>query len=208
MIDAAICDGDWVVVRQQPEVNNGEIVAAMIDGEPTVKVFSYRDGHAWLLPRNPSSTRSPRTRQRCSGKSSACCGDSESAPSVAPLWTMNLVLAHARGALPSTNVTTRPFPATSVTRGRFSVENDHGVTFMATDGPTVTLVIHPSWLEVRPNRWLIDTDRTCPSQRSIYEPDPYTVPDRRGSASGSSVPPAPYTVPREGGSGLDTPDPP
>ena len=52
MVDAAICDGDWVVVRQQPEVNNGEIVAGMIDGEATVKVFQRRDGHAWLLPRN------------------------------------------------------------------------------------------------------------------------------------------------------------
>jgi repressor LexA len=35
MIDAAICDGDWVVVRQQPVADNGEIVAAMIDGEAT-----------------------------------------------------------------------------------------------------------------------------------------------------------------------------
>ncbi|HEX3732136.1 MAG TPA: transcriptional repressor LexA [Mycobacteriales bacterium] len=54
MVEAAICDGDWVVVRQQPEVNNGEIVAGMIDGEATVKVFQRRDGHAWLLPRNSS----------------------------------------------------------------------------------------------------------------------------------------------------------
>ncbi len=52
MIDAAICDGDWVVVRQQPDASNGEIVAAMIDGEATVKVFSRSNGHAWLLPRN------------------------------------------------------------------------------------------------------------------------------------------------------------
>lgn len=52
MIDAAICDGDWVVVRQQATANNGEIVAAMIDGEATVKVFRQRDGHTWLLPRN------------------------------------------------------------------------------------------------------------------------------------------------------------
>ncbi|SDS48215.1 transcriptional repressor LexA [Agrococcus carbonis] len=52
MIDAAICDGDWVVVRQQRDAVNGDIVAAMLDGEATVKVFKQRDGHTWLLPRN------------------------------------------------------------------------------------------------------------------------------------------------------------
>lgn len=52
MIDAAICDGDWVVVRQQKTAENGEIVAAMLDEEATVKVFRQRDGHTWLLPRN------------------------------------------------------------------------------------------------------------------------------------------------------------
>ena len=52
MIDAAICDGDYVVVRQQHTAENGEIVAAEIDGEATVKVFSQKDGHTWLLPRN------------------------------------------------------------------------------------------------------------------------------------------------------------
>ncbi|UOE44768.1 transcriptional repressor LexA [Agromyces larvae] len=52
MIDAAICDGDWVVVRSQPTAENGEIVAAMLDGEATVKVLRQRDGHTWLLPRN------------------------------------------------------------------------------------------------------------------------------------------------------------
>jgi repressor LexA len=54
MIEAAICDGDWVVVRQQPVADNGEIVAAMIDGEATVKTFKRRDGHVWLLPQNPA----------------------------------------------------------------------------------------------------------------------------------------------------------
>ena len=53
MIDAAITDGDWVVVRQQPTAENGEIVAAMLDGEATVKTFKRRDGHVWLLPQNP-----------------------------------------------------------------------------------------------------------------------------------------------------------
>jgi repressor LexA len=52
MIDAAICDGDWVVVRQQQTAENGDIVAAMLDDEATVKVFRQRDGHTWLLPRN------------------------------------------------------------------------------------------------------------------------------------------------------------
>ena len=52
MIDAAICDGDWVVVRAQNTAEGGEIVAAMLDGEATVKTFRQRDGHTWLLPRN------------------------------------------------------------------------------------------------------------------------------------------------------------
>lgn len=52
MIDAAICDGDWVVVRSQNTAENGDIVAAMLDGEATVKTFRQRDGHTWLLPRN------------------------------------------------------------------------------------------------------------------------------------------------------------
>ncbi|WP_127841787.1 transcriptional repressor LexA [Actinomyces wuliandei] len=58
MTEAAICDGDWVVVRAQPDAQAGEVVAAMIE-EPdgasaTVKVLSRRDGHQWLLPRNPA----------------------------------------------------------------------------------------------------------------------------------------------------------
>ncbi|GAA1321941.1 transcriptional repressor LexA [Brachybacterium rhamnosum] len=56
MIDAAICDGDWVVVRSQPTAEKGEIVAAMIDGEATVKTFAQRDGHIWLMPHNPAFT--------------------------------------------------------------------------------------------------------------------------------------------------------
>jgi repressor LexA len=52
MIDAAICDGDFVVVRQQPMAENGEIVAAMIDGEATVKTFQRKGGQVWLLPHN------------------------------------------------------------------------------------------------------------------------------------------------------------
>lgn len=52
MIEAAICDGDFVVVRQQPTAENGDIVAAMIDGEATVKVYRVRNGHVQLVPRN------------------------------------------------------------------------------------------------------------------------------------------------------------
>ena len=52
MIDAAICDGDWVVVRQQNTAENGQIVAAMLDGEATVKMLRRQDDHVWLLPRN------------------------------------------------------------------------------------------------------------------------------------------------------------
>jgi len=52
MVDAAICDGDYVVIRQQPTANNGEFVAAMIDGEATVKTFQKKDGQVWLLPHN------------------------------------------------------------------------------------------------------------------------------------------------------------
>jgi repressor LexA len=52
MVDAAICDGDWVVVRQEQTAENGDIIAAMIDGEATVKTFKRRHGHVWLMPHN------------------------------------------------------------------------------------------------------------------------------------------------------------
>ncbi|MFM7356217.1 MAG: transcriptional repressor LexA [Actinomycetota bacterium] len=52
MIDAAICDGDYVVIRSQKEANKGKIVAAMIDGEATVKTLSKKNGQIWLLPAN------------------------------------------------------------------------------------------------------------------------------------------------------------
>ncbi|MFH8387165.1 transcriptional repressor LexA [Kitasatospora sp. NPDC018058] len=54
MIEAAICDGDWVTVRRQPVAENGDIVAAMIDGEATVKRFKREDGRIWLMPHNPA----------------------------------------------------------------------------------------------------------------------------------------------------------
>lgn len=54
MIEAAICDRDWVVVRQQPTANNGDIVAALLDNEATVKTFKRTEGQVWLLPHNSS----------------------------------------------------------------------------------------------------------------------------------------------------------
>ncbi|GGP85284.1 transcriptional repressor LexA [Saccharothrix coeruleofusca] len=54
MVDAAICDGDIVVVKQQHEAHSGQIVAAMIDDEATVKVYRRRGGHVLLEPRNPA----------------------------------------------------------------------------------------------------------------------------------------------------------
>jgi repressor LexA len=62
MINAAIADGDWVVVRRESDVENGDIVAAMIesdtsgDEEATVKTFKMSDGHVWLIPHNPAYT--------------------------------------------------------------------------------------------------------------------------------------------------------
>lgn len=54
MVDAAICDGDFVVIRRQQSCDNGDIVAALLDDEATVKTFKKRDGHVWLMPHNPA----------------------------------------------------------------------------------------------------------------------------------------------------------
>jgi repressor LexA len=54
MVGAAICDGDWVVVRQQPVAESGDMVAALIEGEATVKTLKKRGGHVWLMPHNPA----------------------------------------------------------------------------------------------------------------------------------------------------------
>lgn len=56
MIGAAIADGDWVVIRQQSDAESGEIVAAMIDGEATVKTLKRSGGHVWLMPHNSAYT--------------------------------------------------------------------------------------------------------------------------------------------------------
>src|SRR5699024_2059034 len=52
MIDAAICHDDWVVVRKQHTADNGQIVAALLDGEATVKTLKRKAGHQWLLPQH------------------------------------------------------------------------------------------------------------------------------------------------------------
>jgi repressor LexA len=71
MIDAAICDGDYVVVRQEQTASNGEIVAAMIDGEATVKTFQRKDGQVWLLPHNDAFEPIDGTRATILGKVTA-----------------------------------------------------------------------------------------------------------------------------------------
>ncbi len=53
MINAGILDGDFIVVHQQVEANNGEIVVAMIDDSATVKRFYKENGHFRLQPENP-----------------------------------------------------------------------------------------------------------------------------------------------------------
>jgi repressor LexA len=68
MVDAAICDGDWVVVRRQPVAENGEIVAAMIDGEATVKTFKRSGGHVWLLPHNAAYSPIPGDQAQVLGR--------------------------------------------------------------------------------------------------------------------------------------------
>lgn len=68
MIDAAICDGDYVVVRRQNVAENGQIVAAMIDGEATVKTFRKDSSGVWLLPHNPSFSPIPGEHATILGK--------------------------------------------------------------------------------------------------------------------------------------------
>lgn len=54
MIEAGINDGDYIVVREQPIANNGDIVVALIDDGATVKRFYREDGHVRLQPENSS----------------------------------------------------------------------------------------------------------------------------------------------------------
>ena len=68
MIDAAICDGDYVVIRQQPSAENGEIVAALLNDEATVKTFQRKDGQVWLLPHNEAYSPIDGTHAQILGK--------------------------------------------------------------------------------------------------------------------------------------------
>lgn len=71
MIDLAICDGDYVVIRSQKEAQKGEIVAAMIDGDATVKTWSKKDGRFWLLPANDDYAPIPADEAQILGKVTA-----------------------------------------------------------------------------------------------------------------------------------------
>ncbi len=52
MIDAAILNGDLLLVQPQPSANNGEIVVAIVEGEATVKRFYKERGRVRLQPEN------------------------------------------------------------------------------------------------------------------------------------------------------------
>lgn len=68
MVEAAICDGDYVVVRSQPHAEPGEVVAALLGDEATVKTLSRKDGHVWLLPQNSAYEPIPGDDARILGK--------------------------------------------------------------------------------------------------------------------------------------------
>ncbi|KAA8821925.1 transcriptional repressor LexA [Bifidobacterium vespertilionis] len=68
MIDAAICDGDFVVVREQHNAANGDIVAALLGDEATVKTFRKENGHIWLMPHNPAYSPIDGTHAEIMGK--------------------------------------------------------------------------------------------------------------------------------------------
>ena len=68
MIDAAICDGDYVVISEQPSAVNGDIVAALLDDEATIKTFRKDNGHIWLIPHNPAYSPIDGTHAQIMGK--------------------------------------------------------------------------------------------------------------------------------------------
>jgi repressor LexA len=74
MINAAITDGDMVVIRRETDVRNGDIVAAMLasetsaDGEATIKTLRKVDGHVWLFPQNPQYAPIPADNATIIGK--------------------------------------------------------------------------------------------------------------------------------------------
>ena len=54
MVNAGILEGDKVVVRPQPDADNGDIVVALLEDEATVKRLWREHGAVWLLPENPA----------------------------------------------------------------------------------------------------------------------------------------------------------
>ncbi|MBP3087774.1 transcriptional repressor LexA [Corynebacterium sp. sy017] len=68
MKDAGILDGDWVVIRSQPVVEQGEFAAALIDGEATVKEFHKDSSGIWLLPHNDAFDPIPGEHAEIMGK--------------------------------------------------------------------------------------------------------------------------------------------
>ena len=54
MIGAGILDGDKVVVRPQPDAENGQIVVALLDDSATVKRLKKTGRDVWLMPENPA----------------------------------------------------------------------------------------------------------------------------------------------------------
>lgn len=68
MKDAGILHGDWVVVRSQPVAEQGEFVAALIDGEATAKEFHKDSTGVWLLPHNEDYAPIPGEKAEIMGK--------------------------------------------------------------------------------------------------------------------------------------------
>jgi repressor LexA len=68
MVDAAICDGDIVIVRRMDSADHGDIVAALLEDEATVKVLRRQDGQVWLMPRNPAYEPIPGDQAQILGK--------------------------------------------------------------------------------------------------------------------------------------------
>lgn len=68
MNGAGILGGDLVLVRQQPRAENGEVVAALIEGEATVKTLKLTTDHIWLMPHNTAYTPIPGDNATILGK--------------------------------------------------------------------------------------------------------------------------------------------
>ena len=68
MIGAGILDGDKVVVRPQPDAENGEIVVALLDDSATVKRLKKTGRDVWLMPENPSYAPIPGNEAKILGR--------------------------------------------------------------------------------------------------------------------------------------------